>query len=128
MGVKKATDSDFESIILDPNNYEEKINKIEIPHERAMRWNGALTGEGANYFAIGTSEIDADCADCATGRDLRRIDRREKRFLMAKRPIRWLGMKISPKMKKSEIPQKERKILGTCQVLKSSTSKSIECQ
>ena len=38
-------DSDFEYIILEPDNYEDKINHIEIPHERERQRNGALTEE-----------------------------------------------------------------------------------
>ena len=45
MGIEKVIDSDFEGIILDPDNYEGEINHIEIPHERTRHRNEAITEE-----------------------------------------------------------------------------------
>ena len=74
----EVNDSDFEGFVPDSNNYEDKINQIEIPHERAKARNEALTEAKQSTFAIGIMKIDAGCANCATGRDLRRIGRRAK--------------------------------------------------
>ena len=43
--IEKVSDSDFEGLVLDSNDYEDKINHIEIPHERTRQRNGALTEE-----------------------------------------------------------------------------------
>ena len=53
MGIKKVSDSDFEGIILDPGNYEDEINQIEIPHERARKRNGALTEDEQTILRSG---------------------------------------------------------------------------
>ena len=48
MGVGKVSDSDFEGLISDPDNYEGEINQIEIAHERTNRRTDALAmGEQA---------------------------------------------------------------------------------
>ena len=44
--IEKVGDSDCDVIILDPHNYEDKINYIEIPHELTKRENEALTEAG----------------------------------------------------------------------------------
>ena len=36
MEISKIKNGDFEGIVLDPNGYEDKINHIEIPHERMV--------------------------------------------------------------------------------------------
>ena len=46
MGVEKVSDSDCDVLVLDSNDYEDKINHIEFPHGRTRHRNGALTGEG----------------------------------------------------------------------------------
>ena len=45
MGMKnsKIKNDDFEGIVLDSNGYEDKINHIEVPHERMMAIGGILT-------------------------------------------------------------------------------------
>ena len=39
------SDSDFDGLVLDSDDYGDKINHIEIPHERTRQRNGALTEE-----------------------------------------------------------------------------------
>ena len=41
----KVGDSDYECIIFDPGNYEDKINKIETPHGRTNHIPDDLTEE-----------------------------------------------------------------------------------
>ena len=43
--VGKVGDSDFDGIILDSDNYEDKINHVEIPQAMPKRRNGALAEE-----------------------------------------------------------------------------------
>ena len=43
--IAKVGDSDCEGLILDSNNYGDKIDQIEIPHEMTWRRNDALTEE-----------------------------------------------------------------------------------
>ena len=43
MGIGNVRDSDFEGLILDTGDYGDKINRVEIPHERANLRNAALT-------------------------------------------------------------------------------------
>ena len=43
MEIGKVSDSDFEGLILDSDNYEDKIDQIEIAHERENQRNGSLT-------------------------------------------------------------------------------------
>ena len=62
-------------LVLDSDDYEDKINHIAISHERTRRWNDALTEEEQSIFTIGIGEIDAGRANCATRRDLRRFGR-----------------------------------------------------
>ena len=47
-------DSDFDGSVLNPYDYEENINHIEIPHERTRHRNGALAKEEK---AIARSEL-----------------------------------------------------------------------
>ena len=44
------SDSDFEGLVLDPNDYEDGINHIAIPHERTRHRNGALTEADQSIF------------------------------------------------------------------------------
>ena len=72
MGIAKLSDSDFEGLISDSDNYEDEINQIEIPHggggSAKRRFNNRRGG-----VSIGIMKINADCANCTTGRNLRRI-------------------------------------------------------
>ena len=45
VGVKKMSDSDSDGLVLDTNDYEDKINHIEISLERSRQRNEALTEE-----------------------------------------------------------------------------------
>ena len=42
-GVEKANDSNSECLNLDSANYEDKINQVEIPHERGKQRPGDVT-------------------------------------------------------------------------------------
>ena len=42
MQIAKVSDPDFEGLILDPNNSEDKINHIATPHERSKKWADTL--------------------------------------------------------------------------------------
>ena len=53
-GAWEVVDSDSEGIILDSNNYEDEIDHIGIPHERARGRNEAITEED---HAISRSEL-----------------------------------------------------------------------
>ena len=74
--IEKVSDSDCECVIWDADNYEDKINYIEISHERAKRRNEALTEADQTIPRSELGKIDVGWKDCATGRDLRRIGRR----------------------------------------------------
>ena len=56
-GVGKLSDSECGCVILVPDNYGGKINQIEIPHERAMRRNGALTEAEQSILRSGLGEL-----------------------------------------------------------------------
>ena len=45
MEIEKVGDSDFECLISGSDNYEDKINQVEIPHERTKKRTDALTEE-----------------------------------------------------------------------------------
>ena len=45
MKLEKVNTPDFKGIILDSNNYEDKINQIEIPHTRSKEKDDFLTDE-----------------------------------------------------------------------------------
>ena len=55
--IKKVGDSDFEGLVLDYNDYEGKINHIEIPHDRKRRGNGALTEADQSILRSGSGEL-----------------------------------------------------------------------
>ena len=43
--IKNVGDSTFDGLVLDSDDYEDKINHTEMPHGRTRHRNGALTGE-----------------------------------------------------------------------------------
>ena len=99
MWVKKVSDSGFEGIILDSNNYGGKINHIEIPHERTRRGNGALAGEGRTILR---SELGKSMRIARPGA-IYDASAAAQTFSEGKWAIRRSGMEISPKMKEREI-------------------------
>ena len=50
-------DSDFEGLILDPNNYEAEIKHIGIPRERAKNRNGDVTVAEQSMFRSDLGEL-----------------------------------------------------------------------
>ena len=52
MGIGKVSDSDYDGIMLDSDNYEGAINHIEIPRDRTRHRNKSLTEEEHAIFAI----------------------------------------------------------------------------
>ena len=50
MGIAKESDPDFGGIILDPGNYEAKIIRIEIPHERSNQRPEAITEDAQSVL------------------------------------------------------------------------------
>ena len=70
-------DSESEGFILDSDNYEGGINKIEIAHERTKQRTDALAaGGGRSGFAVGIRKINSDCANRTPRRDIRWIGSR----------------------------------------------------
>ena len=45
MEIEKIDTPDFKGVILDSNNYEDEINRIEIPHRRSKQKDDFLTEE-----------------------------------------------------------------------------------
>ena len=77
MEIAKVGDGEFGGITLASGNYAGGINHIGIPHERTDA--GAartVNGRRTNDFAVGIRKVDAACANCTHGRDLRRFGRR----------------------------------------------------
>ena len=67
-------------------------------------------------------ENDADCAHCATGRDLRRIGRRAN-FFLGEMIDSAVGNGDFPEYEEKGDFQKTRMISGTCQVCEKNTIK-----
>ena len=118
MEIGKVSDSDFECVILDSDNYEDKINQVGIPNERGRQRNVALTEEEP---AILRSELGKlmRIARIARPGAIYDASAAAQTFPEGKWSTQWSKMRISPKMQKREIfRRKGRMIMSTFHVLK----------
>ena len=78
MEIEKVDALDFKGVILDSNNYEDKINHIEIPQSRSKQ-KGRFPYRGRTIGnEIRDVEINVACANYKAGCDLRCVRGRAK--------------------------------------------------
>ena len=62
MKIANVGNSEFGGVASDSNNYEGRIDRTEIPHERAEA-KRAVDGGRTNDFSVGNWKVGADCAN-----------------------------------------------------------------